>query len=83
MVRKGVQDQKQCMFILQSLGKDCLCYWESFSLSAANSNDKEYQDHVWEAFEGSFRQTSSFRNYREETIFTSREMIQYVIYIQE
>ena len=56
------------MFILQLLGIEGLCHWKSFTLAAFNSNHKEQLDHVWEAFKRSFRQTSSFRNYREQTI---------------
>ena len=28
---KGIPDHKKHMFILQQLGKECLCHWESFS----------------------------------------------------
>ena len=38
---KGVQYCLQYMFILQLLGIEGLCQWESFPLAAPSANDKE------------------------------------------
>ena len=39
------------------LEKEDLHQWESFALATPNKNNKEQPDCIWEAFEGSFRQT--------------------------
>ena len=61
---KDVPDHKQYMFIPQLLGKEDMCCWESLALTTPNNNYKEQSDHIWGAFEGSFRQTTSFRSCR-------------------
>ena len=55
----GISDHKQCMFILQLLGKEALCNLESFPLSHPNKNEKEQSNHIWEGLEGLFRQITS------------------------
>ena len=42
---KGIQNHKQYMSMLQLLGMEVLCHWESFPL-AAPSNNKEQPDHI-------------------------------------
>ena len=59
---KVIPDHKQYMFIPQVLGKEGFHHQESFSLTSPNIKEKEQPDHVWEAFEDSFQQTSSFRS---------------------
>ena len=63
----GVPDLRQYILILQLLGKEGLCYWESFPLATPNNNDKIKTDHIWEAFMGSFKNITSFRSHREQT----------------
>ena len=63
---KDVPHYKLYLFILHLLGKEDLHCWESFPLAGANNNDKEQPDHVWQAFEGTFRQTFRFRSYSEQ-----------------
>ena len=55
------------MFKLQLLGKEILHHWKSFPI-AANDKKKEQPENVWEVFEGSFRKTTNFRSYREQTL---------------
>ena len=73
---KGIQYHMQYMFILQLLDKEGLHHWESFALAAPNNNENEQPDNTWEAFEGSSRQTTSFRSYREYNLnsFYQQEM---------
>ena len=66
---KVVPDEKQYMFILQLLGKEDLCFWEYFPLDAPSNNEKEQPDCIWEAFEDSFKQTTTFMSYREQNLY--------------
>ena len=68
---KGMADSKHYIFILQLLSKEGLGHCKSFCPTTANSNEKEQPNHVWETFESSFRQISSFRNCGQETLTNS------------
>ena len=68
---KDVPDHKEYVFILKLLGKEGLQQWDFLYTAAPISNEKEWSDHVWEAFEGSFRQISSFKSYSKQSVINS------------
>ena len=36
-----------------------------FAPTTTNNNERKQPDHVWKAFESSFRQTTSFQSYKK------------------
>ena len=73
---KAVLGHKQCMHILQLLGKEGLHHWGSLCLITHNNNDKEQPDHKWEAFKAptSKLQSAEATESTPRAAFFSRKM---------
>ena len=63
---EGVPDHKHYLFTLQLLSKGLL-HWKTFPLLLLTIMTKK-QAMFWEAFEGSFRQTSNIHSHREHIL---------------